>query len=79
MALDTAQSVREIVQQHPAAVPVFEAHGIDYCCGGGKIARRCVQQKEGSAGSGVIRSCRCTCRSHCERRWPVDDVTPRRT
>jgi regulator of cell morphogenesis and NO signaling len=36
MALDTTQSVREIVQQHPAAVPVFEAHGIDYCCGGSK-------------------------------------------
>src|SRR6185312_8456681 len=36
MALDSTQSVREIVQQHPAAVPVFEAHGIDYCCGGSK-------------------------------------------
>jgi regulator of cell morphogenesis and NO signaling len=35
-AIDTAQTVREIVQQHPPAVPVFEALGIDYCCGGGK-------------------------------------------
>ncbi|MBV9085019.1 MAG: iron-sulfur cluster repair di-iron protein [Acidobacteriaceae bacterium] len=36
MGIDTAQTVREIVQQNPAAVPVFEALGIDYCCGGGK-------------------------------------------
>ena len=34
--IDTTQTVREIVQQHPAAVPVFEALGIDYCCGGRK-------------------------------------------
>jgi regulator of cell morphogenesis and NO signaling len=34
--IDTTQTVREIVQQHPAAVPVFEALGIDYCCGGSK-------------------------------------------
>ena len=36
MTLDSTQTVREIVQQCPAAVPVFEALGIDYCCGGEK-------------------------------------------
>ncbi len=36
MAIDSTQTVRDIVQQNPAAVPVFEALGIDYCCGGGK-------------------------------------------
>mgnify|MGYP001547687491 FL=1 len=36
MKIDTSQTVREIVQQHPAAVPIFEALGIDYCCGGTK-------------------------------------------
>jgi regulator of cell morphogenesis and NO signaling len=36
MSIDTTQSVREIVQQHPGAVAVFEAFGIDYCCGGSK-------------------------------------------
>ncbi len=36
MNLDTTQTVAEIVRQHPAAVPVFEALGIDYCCGGNR-------------------------------------------
>jgi regulator of cell morphogenesis and NO signaling len=36
MSIDTTQSVREIVQQHPGTVAVFEAFGIDYCCGGSK-------------------------------------------
>ncbi|MGA8599009.1 MAG: iron-sulfur cluster repair di-iron protein [Bryobacteraceae bacterium] len=36
MVIETTQTVREIVQQHPAAVRVFEALGIDYCCGGRK-------------------------------------------
>lgn len=34
--VNITQTVREIVQEHPAAVPVFEALGIDYCCGGNK-------------------------------------------
>ncbi len=34
MNFDTAQTVAEIARQYPAAVPVFEALGIDYCCGG---------------------------------------------
>src|SRR6476469_9252111 len=46
MALDIAQSVREIVQQHPAAVPVFEAHGIDYCCGGSKSLEDACNKKK---------------------------------
>jgi regulator of cell morphogenesis and NO signaling len=46
MALDIAQSVREIVQQHPAAVPVFEAHGIDYCCGGSKSLEDACNTKD---------------------------------
>ncbi len=30
----TEQTVREIAATNPAAVRVFEKHGIDYCCGG---------------------------------------------
>ncbi len=30
----TNQTVREIAATNPAAVSVFEKHGIDYCCGG---------------------------------------------
>jgi regulator of cell morphogenesis and NO signaling len=36
MNLDSTQTVAEIARQYPAAVPVFEALGIDYCCGGNR-------------------------------------------
>lgn len=36
MNLDTTQTVAEITRQYPAAVRVFEAAGIDYCCGGNR-------------------------------------------
>lgn len=36
MNLDGTQTVSEIARQYPAAVPVFEALGIDYCCGGNR-------------------------------------------
>jgi regulator of cell morphogenesis and NO signaling len=36
MNFDPTQTVAEIARQYPAAVRVFEAAGIDYCCGGNK-------------------------------------------
>jgi regulator of cell morphogenesis and NO signaling len=46
MTLDSTQTVRDIVQKYPAAVPVFEALGIDYCCGGTKsLGDACEKQK----------------------------------
>lgn len=46
MTLDSTQTVREIVQQCPAAVPVFEALGIDYCCGGNRsLEDACKKEK----------------------------------
>lgn len=32
--INTAATVNEILAQHPAAVSVFNALGIDACCGG---------------------------------------------
>lgn len=32
--IDTAVTVNEILVQHPTAVSVFNAFGIDACCGG---------------------------------------------
>lgn len=32
--VDTAETVNEIIVRHPAAVSVFNAFGIDACCGG---------------------------------------------
>ena len=34
MKPDLNQTVREIAIEHPGTVRVFEALGIDYCCGG---------------------------------------------
>jgi len=32
--IDTAATVNEILEQHPAAVSTFNTFGIDACCGG---------------------------------------------
>jgi regulator of cell morphogenesis and NO signaling len=34
--IDGKTTVRDLVGRYPQTRPVFEAHGIDYCCGGGK-------------------------------------------
>jgi regulator of cell morphogenesis and NO signaling len=42
MTLNPEQTTREIAIRHPAAIPVFESLGIDYCCGGSKtLAEAC--------------------------------------
>ncbi len=42
MSVTPTQSVTDIVRTHPAAVGVFEALGIDYCCGGANsLAEAC--------------------------------------
>ena len=39
----TTQTVREIALENPASIRVFEAFGIDYCCGGRKpLAEACA-------------------------------------
>jgi regulator of cell morphogenesis and NO signaling len=39
----TTQTVREIARENPASIRVFEAFGIDYCCGGRKpLAEACA-------------------------------------
>jgi regulator of cell morphogenesis and NO signaling len=46
MAIVEEQSiVSEIALAHPETLPVFEAHGIDYCCGGAQsIAAACARR-----------------------------------
>jgi regulator of cell morphogenesis and NO signaling len=34
--VDEKTTVRDLVGRYPQTRPVFEQHGIDYCCGGGK-------------------------------------------
>jgi regulator of cell morphogenesis and NO signaling len=45
--VDEKTTVRDLVGRYPQTRPVFERHGIDYCCGGGKpladAARECGQ------------------------------------
>lgn len=46
MNLDATQTVAEIARQYPAAVSVFEALGIDYCCGGNRsLEDACAKKK----------------------------------
>ena len=43
MVTQTGKTVRELVQEKPAAARVFEKFGIDYCCGGNKsLSEACV-------------------------------------
>ena len=42
MTLTTEMTVRQIAIENPAAVDIFEARGIDYCCGGERpLAEAC--------------------------------------
>jgi regulator of cell morphogenesis and NO signaling len=36
LQVDGKMTVRDLVGHYPQTRPVFEEHGIDYCCGGGK-------------------------------------------
>lgn len=46
MTFDSNKTVRELAVEVPSATKVFEQHGIDYCCGGGKkLGDACVQAK----------------------------------
>ena len=41
--IETSQTVREIALENPASIRVFEAFGIDYCCGGRRpLAEACA-------------------------------------
>lgn len=46
--MDEKTTVRDLVGRYPQTRPVFEKHGIDYCCGGGRpladAARQCGQE-----------------------------------
>lgn len=42
LTLNPKQTVRDIVVENPQVTLVFDKHGIDYCCGGGKsLAEAC--------------------------------------
>ncbi len=36
MAINNDQTVRQLVNEYPAIIPVFQRFGIDFCCGGDK-------------------------------------------
>ncbi len=43
MAIATEKSVRELVVETPAIIPVFQRYGIDFCCGGEKsLSEACI-------------------------------------
>ena len=42
-SIDLDKSVADWAIDYPASVAVFEAHGIDYCCGGKSLEHACRQ------------------------------------
>lgn len=40
---DLETSVADWAIDYPAAVPIFESLGIDYCCGGKSLRHACAQ------------------------------------
>jgi regulator of cell morphogenesis and NO signaling len=42
--IDCTETVNAIVAQHPATLRVFDAFGIDTCCGGAKSVEEVVQR-----------------------------------
>jgi iron-sulfur cluster repair di-iron protein len=42
--LDGTTTVRDLVGRYPQTRPVFEQHGIDYCCGGGQSLAEVAQK-----------------------------------
>lgn len=46
MTIQDGQTVAELAALSPAAIRVFEDHGIDFCCGGGKpLAVACLEKE----------------------------------
>jgi len=44
--VDGKMMVRDLVGRYPQARPVFEKHGIDYCCGGGKCLAEAATESQ---------------------------------
>jgi len=42
--LTITEAVVEWAIEHPEAIPVFEKHGVDYCCAGKSLAYACEQR-----------------------------------
>jgi regulator of cell morphogenesis and NO signaling len=59
--LDPRMSVGEIVSAHPACAKVFQAHRIDFCCGGGaSVPEACA--RAGADAEAVLRELEDACR-----------------
>ena len=43
--VDGKMTVRDLVGRYPQTRPVFEKHGIDYCCGGGKCLAEAARER----------------------------------
>lgn len=42
-SIDFDKSVADWAIDYPAAIAVFERHGVDYCCGGKSLEHACRQ------------------------------------
>jgi len=67
MQIVTEKTVREIATENPASIRVFEALGIDYCCGG----RRNLSEACASAGIDTGRLLNLLAEAACDAEPPV--------
>ena len=49
--IDPAWTVNEVVRRHPATIAVFNAFGLDACCGGANTLARAVEEAGADAGT----------------------------
>ena len=44
MTLTSEKTIREIAAESPAAIPVLEKYGVDYCCGGARTIEAAAEE-----------------------------------
>ena len=44
MTLTSEKTIREIAAESPAAIPVLEKYGLDYCCGGARTIEAAAEE-----------------------------------
>lgn len=78
MPVNADTTVARLATEHPLATRVFARHGIDFCCGGGRLLRDVCEEK-GLSVEGVLDEIRRELEGtvDSEERWdeaPLDDL-----
>lgn len=71
----TTQTVREIALENPASIRVFEAFGIDYCCGGKKPLAEACEAKNLSLATVISALEQGTAPAPDQQEWTTKSLT----